>query len=733
MPAVVATDFGGILPWTQHVVALLILLMGIITLVARLGLWGCSSEPRQPLLGMLPAGLIIVLAAYGWFQTVPLSPSLVNWLSSASLSAYQSWAGEILPMNATDKVPISIASFDSVHVVAMLSIIALLAWQSSTVFFDRVRGRWLLVALSLAGVSIAGIGLARMALPDWQVWSFQRGGEGAPFGTFPNRNNAALGMNLGLAAALGGFVWQTKFATSSTRRTTGLQDRLQDPWVMVWIAIAGMLALTVLACGSRGGALSMIVAGAISIFVCFQPRRKSSIALAATAFVVVSTVILLVVRAERQVGSAVTVNRDGAVVETAARPQTDARLLNWPDGLRAATHHLPAGSGLATYAYAYLPWQKTSPWRWCEHADNLWLEAFVELGWFGVLWCLAMLISIGMMIRRLARSTDPFDQALFVTGTFATSCIIVSQVFDFGLILPANLISATLVFSTIAGRAAALRRERGQGSKLVLEASGLSWWKSPVTRRMRLPHAAAGVLLCVISLPAVRWLRLDSIADSHARMIPMILESSRSDFDILTRQTASARTFARQHPHPELLAALTELEHQRGRLKELEKLEIGRLPSTQQEYLYRMTSMNNRRLGWRTSESGIFQNVSESGQKVSPLPSDVDRSSDNPYAVALRLAEQHLRLRPLALDARRDLIGLEFVHRSPERTNEALEQSAKLFQNNPELQYRFGNLAADGGDHSVATRFWRRAIALRNEMEQRVKNRALRYDSPISL
>ena len=75
----------------------------------------------------------------------------------------------------------------------------------------------------------------------------------------------------------------------------------------------------------------------------------------------------------------------------------DPRVTHWQDGLRAATHYLPLGSGLGTYRYAHLPFQREGGRYWFTHADGMPVEWLLE----GGLWTLGLVaIAFGFVVPR---------------------------------------------------------------------------------------------------------------------------------------------------------------------------------------------------------------------------------------------------------------------------------------------------------------------------------------------
>ncbi|MEM0927570.1 MAG: O-antigen ligase family protein, partial [Planctomycetota bacterium] len=517
------------------------------------GIVGTHNENRQPWAAFVPAGLILALAGYGWLQTIEGSIAIISMLSPASAAAYRDWAGLLLASDGPMACSISIAPFDSLHVISVLAVLSGLAVAAPIVFWDRSRCRCLLIAMAVFGTSVALIGLGRLLNSDWMLWSFQEGGEGAPFGTFPNRNNAAFGMNLGIAGALATAVWHFGAHGYPLSMAKASWSLLKDPWILIPAISMTLIAVAILSCGSRGGAISMVVAAGVTGAVVARPSVRSVAWF--SAVIVLAASVYLVTQTQPRIGEAARVDAKSAAMDALERAQGDARLLNWPDGFRAGVRHLPMGSGLASYGYAYLPWQETSPWRWCVHADNLWLEAFVELGLPGCLMIgLAAAASI-ISLRRLASSSDPLDRAFALAGTYVMATIAVSQCFDFGLIIPANLFSTTVFFSVMVARGAVIERERPSRTKLVLQNAATAWWASPIFLRFRLPGIASILVTLIVSVPAIRFLKNDSLADTYARSIPVWLKRFRGNDRMLTERADAVRSLATRHPQPDFIAA----------------------------------------------------------------------------------------------------------------------------------------------------------------------------------
>ena len=197
LPIVVALDYGGVLHWTQYMSSQAVFWIVVVAILGC-GLTGTWGTLRQHQL-MLP---LLLWLGFALFQTVSLPPAAVRVLSSASANAYTDWINPyLLAPERLTSFPISIARQDSVHGCAILGVIIAIAWASSVLYTERSKIATLLVILSL-GVSLhAGIGAWRLAFPESEAVSRE-------FGTYVNRNNAALLLNLGLGVSLGLVAWR---------------------------------------------------------------------------------------------------------------------------------------------------------------------------------------------------------------------------------------------------------------------------------------------------------------------------------------------------------------------------------------------------------------------------------------------------------------------------------------------------------------------------------------------
>ncbi len=451
IPILLAVDFGGVYHWSQYAAAIGIV-VAVVFALPGLSDNTCSSGIRQHAI-LLPLGL---LASWAWLQSCSLPEGFVGWLSPGVDAAYTQWLTglEAAPAEnsaaASGSRALSISPADTAHVAMILTLMLPLCWGASIVFHARSRLQMLLSAIAIAGASVAVLGFYRKLDPTADLWIFQP--KASSFGGFVNRNNAALMMNLGLAASLGLLSWRMMALHHIELDDPDFEFNDLFALVSDRDSLVGLLSGTaciagVLVNGSRGGLVAALF-GIVLAFGYVRPQR-GLISLPILIVVLAISVVILITPMNLNLE---TIQRWELFSPDADTLQSDGRLLHWQDGWQAAIAYLPGGSGVSTYAYAYLPYQDVSPGSWFEHADNFWLEMLVETGIVGVIVAVWLSVLLFIAMNHLSYSVDPLDQGLRVAGWYAIGAIFVSQIFDNGMILPANFIAAALLCTAIVSR-----------------------------------------------------------------------------------------------------------------------------------------------------------------------------------------------------------------------------------------------------------------------------------------
>ena len=415
-------DFGGVLKWTQYVSSFAVIAATLLSCAAIFG----ERNPgglRQHIL-LIPLFLWLL---YSILQIIPFSSGLVQTLSLGSYSAYTQWLQPLLSANELPTTfSVSVAPHDSSHATAVLALVLGLVFASSMVFHSRPRIAFLLGFITVGAAAQAAFGLTRLAFPTADLFDTVLDNARATFGAFINRNNAALFMNFGLASGLGLLSWRLMALTGQEVdddqfEMNDLMSLVSDRYSIIAIISSVFCVGGILLCGSRGGMIGMI-AGSLLAFGWIRQRRGwLTLPVAVAAIGIAAAVLLTPLRL-----SLSSIKRFEFFSPKADTILNDGRMLHWPDGWEAAMAHFPSGSGLSTYAYAYLPYQGTGLRAWAHHADNLWLELFTEQGVFGIIFVATVFVFFIRALRRLGQSPDPIDQGLRATGWYLVGAILIS-------------------------------------------------------------------------------------------------------------------------------------------------------------------------------------------------------------------------------------------------------------------------------------------------------------------
>lgn len=452
IPGVIAFDNGGVLPWSFWAMSVAMILPSFTGFLA----YRQDAFPS----GILPHLLAIVLlflGTYSLLQAVSLPASIVGALSPGSYAAWTDWqagASVIAPeISAQGRAAISVAPEYSVSSAAKFFLMAAFAWCGTMLFSNRNAILLLLLLPSLIGAIHAILGLYQVFLfPEYTFWGNQAN---HPFGVFVNRNNASMLLNLSLACSLGLLGWRLAVVTGFEFGQRGfsvavLLDLLSDKVSLFAFICAGSNLMGILFCGSRGG-----LAGAIcGVVLSFGLLSHKPIYIKLLTGSLIALVVGLVLLAQVDVTPR-TLERFGASAEGLSQSiASNQRLDHWRDTLTAIPNYAITGSGFGTYRYAHLPYQELGVGWWFVNADNLWLEWSLEGGLPVMLLLLTVVVVLIACLFRLHDTPDPIDHGIVTTGWFSLAAILVSQCFDFGLLLAGSAGLACLIFGAVLGRAA---------------------------------------------------------------------------------------------------------------------------------------------------------------------------------------------------------------------------------------------------------------------------------------
>lgn len=436
-----ALAFGGSVTWAAASIAVLALTTGILGFLER-----SRTSSVQPFrYRAVTAAVALVLLAVA-FQLVPLGKSLVERLSPArgnanyeQLLARADRRDPALVQRAPEATPLSIAPSRTALGLAGLAALAILLvgtshGLSTTGTLGIVR------AVVAVGVTVAMVGLYQLTTAPrlvygWYVPLFTDG-RSAPF---LNPNHQAGWLVMALSLTLGAFAGDVArgmrgVAPNWRARILWLSTKDANVAVLMLFSSA-VIAAGILAAGSRGGALAMmltflLVAGWNSRR---QPTRVRRVA-TASGLTALGLALLAF-------------NGQAVLLEISQTEGPGIRQQVWQDTWRIANDFWLAGSGFNTYGAAMLHYQTVKDgFRYVE-AHNDYLQLAAE---GGLLVGLPILVLAGVLIakvwRRFAAGDD--DARTYwvrigaVTGILA---IALQSVVDFTLQMP----GAAVMFTTL--------------------------------------------------------------------------------------------------------------------------------------------------------------------------------------------------------------------------------------------------------------------------------------------
>ena len=515
-----ALDSGGGYIATQWWVALLV---SILLIPGVLVAWsqGCCALVFP--IGFFLAMLVWALAA---IQTLELPNAVVAWVAPGSHEIYSDWiatpiesealqsqlpAAQNLAVSRDSRMPISIAPSYTRMALAGPAIFASVCWLAFLFFRNRNAALVFLVVTAVAGAVFAFLGLADMIRlsRDWEFELRQRliispVGADNPFGPFVNNNNAGGYLNLSIGCVIG----LLKFASS--KKTSGVDSEQRLRFLtMDRLCVFGcvlmiiVLAAGIIGSGSRGGFLGLVT-GAVVLGVLVSPgQSKWKVFGALVGIIALAWFMLDGLGVSRQSGERL----ETLIGEQALK---DPRIDHWQDALRAAVHFFPMGAGLGAYRFAYLPFQKTSAGTWFVNADGMPIEWLLE----GGLWLLPILICGLLALMRnvfriaisVARKRDDCSMDYRLGGAtvmmmaFAIPSLMVTQCFDFAIMLPPTL----MLFSVMYGGVTQLASQSNDRPQIVPEAeksTSRNSWRA-IYRGSPLVLLLLAMVLAVIDLYA---------------------------------------------------------------------------------------------------------------------------------------------------------------------------------------------------------------------------------------
>ena len=512
-----------LLAWVGAAVCLLTAFHCVLSIAFR------SRDVRVPWL----TWLFFLLGAFAFLQSRPVYSWLGNEIAPASVHM-QRWAlglseapksyqvtlfttpksGDLETAVPSTSVPCDLKevpesdrklawSIEPLHTrgaAISLFLCGLFVWIGRMVFTDPVKQLWLFSVMTLIGILIACVGI--QGAISYQSLNFLGLKTGGSFATYVSKNSAGGFFNICIAGCLGLLGWtllNTQRSTKDTRyrfadkslfsRIRGFaEDSLADlntaQITAVFCLIGIVSALMISLC--RGAAISALGAVIVAAYIANAKNRSRGswiiFVTVATAFVACMIGFQVDDKAYLRLESLSEIDLEKELIA--------GRAYIWSMAWKAMSFYGWLGSGLGTFHYAYLPFQEPSSPVWFYHAESLYAQCGVELGYVGLA---AMITAIILLIAELQRPAVKDKWGMAFPAKLAGAYLVVSQALhcfvDFAIILPSLFVPACVLIGSVQGTIRdsqiSLSRKRSRSETVPsvqpLPAKSVSWLRAGLT------------------------------------------------------------------------------------------------------------------------------------------------------------------------------------------------------------------------------------------------------------
>ena len=376
---------------------------------------------------------------------------------------------EFAPAISTPQTPFSLVAWETKSWFS-LTMIGVGGFCLSGLLFATRRSRLVLLgAIATCGAAQVFWAIVQATrFPNSIFWGIDNPGGSNPFGTFLNRNHGADFVGMSLACAIG-LMWYCHRNSNSPQgryTSTGpLRRTVASPVFVLLLLLIAWLISGIAVSQSRGAWISTAIALGTVPFCCTSQKESRR-----------STLIPLVILCAGIAGVGVQVlgfgDRIGQQIDDLEIDHmlSDTRLDHWSDATAAIKHFLPFGSGFGTYGHAYLPFDPEPNSGWYQHAHNQYLETLMEGGVPGITFVLlGLAFAFRMCLQLCHHERCSSEQAIGIAALMTLLMQSLHAFTDFGLMMPANLLTTGMILGTTASASPGNSR---------VSPSGFTKWRS---------------------------------------------------------------------------------------------------------------------------------------------------------------------------------------------------------------------------------------------------------------
>ncbi|TKJ34785.1 MAG: hypothetical protein CEE38_16630 [Planctomycetes bacterium B3_Pla] len=442
--------FGAVEAWSEEVVIALAAAISISFLLKLV-----LEKNTRPLWSWayVPVALFVLVAI---FQLIPLPTGLASAISPNTVATKKELLGDLPNSGALlESITLSFYPNATRHDLRLVLAVAAVFFVVVNVYRRPDQIKRLLAAIAIIGGSIAVLALAQNVLGNGRIyWIVPTGHNKAYSGTFINHNHYGQFMNLSIGAALA-LIMVRLHESFVGRKVTpaAVAECLGSPQAKIIWLLAGMIILgmtTVVVSLSRGGMLSMLVAGAVTTLV-----LSLSKSLRGHGWIVV-------LMALGAFAGVLFIGFDAVCDRLATlRQLSQAEAGRWQivkDIATAWTKFPLLGTGLGTHEVVYPMFDRATIPALASHAENEYAQAAEETGVVGLMLLLAFAVCVWVSHVRIVKTRSvPIRSAAYGLG-FGLVAIMVHSLSDFGQHLPANAFLTAVSCGLLVGLAGTGKR-----------------------------------------------------------------------------------------------------------------------------------------------------------------------------------------------------------------------------------------------------------------------------------
>ena len=426
-----ALSFGAVYPWAYWP-----LLIGSVA-AGLLGIFmpGSRAAPLNWPIALSLAAIVLAVV----LQMVPVPRDVILWINpEADAYLRQTDLAYAIQLSTGEPVwhPLSIRPDRTLLGLAFLTAFGLLLLGTARAF-SVIRRRRFTGALVVFGVILALIGIVQKGLiadKPYGFWEPIDAGAFFPFGPFVNRNHFAGWMAMALPLSIGHFGALVARGMPGVR--PGWRNRL------VWFSTPAASAAVLTGLGVLVISLSLVMtlsrSGLVCLFVAMALlgrlwlRRNATLTKRAVGVAFLSAVVIGAI-------GWTGIDAIAARFDQAQTSRFAGRLDAWADAVDIAAAFPVTGTGLNTYGFATLVYQKRNLRYHYVEAHNDYLQVVAE---GGVLLAIPAFGLLGVVVYQLAKSRPGRTTSLWIHAGAVTGLIAigVQEIVDFSLQLPGNAV-----------------------------------------------------------------------------------------------------------------------------------------------------------------------------------------------------------------------------------------------------------------------------------------------------